>query len=198
MSLGFTLNTYKQYKNDTSAFTTWLGQAAEACGRHPNPTTKLSAANFLSTPQVGTRNAPKARLKGKARKAAKQAKAHGPPGDTSNEANRNNASEIREYAITTQELSEQIEAVSQSESKVTMPSGIKKMLQRAIDLRRRCAEWYESANETVTSFDEGGHRFFIGVLQDALLKLAPVSSSNPKPTPGPAESATKPSTISVV
>lgn len=197
MSPGFTLSTYKQYKNDTSAFTTWLGQAAEACGRHPNSATKLCAPNFQSTPQVGT-NAPKPRLKGKARKAAKQAKANGAPGDTFNGANRNTTPKIKEYAITTQELSEQIEAVSQSESKVTMPSRIRKMLQRAIDARRRCAEWYESANAAVASLDKGGHHFFIDVLQDALLKLAPVSSSIPKLTPGAAESATEASKISVV
>jgi hypothetical protein len=66
-----------------------------------------------------------------------------------------------------------------------MPSGIQKVLQRAIGAHERCSDWYEAAKKDARELDSGGHRHFISILRDALSKLSsesvaatPVSTSN--------------------
>lgn len=195
-------SSYKQYKNDTSVFITWLGQAAEACGYKPQPKTKISETAFEKPEPVPPKIAPKPtasvivapRLKGKARKAAKQA-----PGQTTAkplglDPEHDHVPNVKEYAVTTLDLQEQLDVISQSKSKISMPSGIKKLLQRAIDARKRCSEWYESGSESETAVDDnGGHRHFIGVLQDALSKLSSLepSTSEQKPDARPTKSGSK-------
>jgi len=81
MPTQFFSSSYRQYKDDTSAFTTWLGRAAETCGYNAKPKKKLSetAARSGSTAsekvKVPVPAAPVVtqRLKGKARKVAKLA-----------------------------------------------------------------------------------------------------------------------------
>jgi hypothetical protein len=61
---GFLVNTYKKYKQDTSIFVEWLSDNAKKCGY------KLPSAAATSKPTEAPVAAP--RLKGKARKLAKQ------------------------------------------------------------------------------------------------------------------------------
>lgn len=186
MTSEFFSSSYKQYKNDTSAFTTWLGRAAELCGyKQPAKPKKLSESAPKPPPSAPTAppapktaSAPAPRLKGKARAAAKKAQAHVEPERTTQSDE--HVPTVKEYAVTTQELLEQIDTVSKSKSKVSMPSGIKKVLERAIDARRRCSDWYESAKHDAAILDNGGHRHFISLLQDAFTKLSTGPTAEPK------------------
>ena len=88
------------------------------------------------------------------------------------------------YAVSTQVLLEQVEAVANAKQKVGMPADIKKILERAIGARERCSDWYQAARQGAAKLDNGGHRHFITVLKDALSKLggdstAPAHASRP-------------------
>jgi hypothetical protein len=63
---GFLVSTYRKYKEDTSIFTKWLCDNGAKCGYH------LTKSTQNETP---TKTAP--RLKGKARKQAKEAANNG-------------------------------------------------------------------------------------------------------------------------
>jgi hypothetical protein len=78
MAAQFFPSSYKQYKDDTSVFTTWLGKAAEACGYKAKTKTRLGEVALGEKKAATPAPAPVApvitpRLKGKARKAAKLA-----------------------------------------------------------------------------------------------------------------------------
>ncbi|KAI0137552.1 hypothetical protein F4776DRAFT_98583 [Hypoxylon sp. NC0597] len=64
MPLDCLVGYYAQYKEDTKVFTTWLGQAARACGY------QVEAQKTTGTSSQAP--GPSQRLKGKARKAAKK------------------------------------------------------------------------------------------------------------------------------
>jgi hypothetical protein len=66
---GFLESTYKKYKNDTSLFVKWLCEAGSKCGH---------AISIVKTAQ-GEPATKAPRLKGKARKEAKQANNSGSP-----------------------------------------------------------------------------------------------------------------------
>lgn len=68
---------YMQYKNDTFAFTTWPRTAADACGYNAKPKTKLSELlpNNGFAQNSPAQPTPQPQLKGRARKAAKEANA---------------------------------------------------------------------------------------------------------------------------
>ena len=95
---------YKRYKEDTNVFTTWLSQAAVACGYqakqekvHEKPQLNMTQAISV-TP----------RLKGKARKEAKAAAAEIKKPTLVDEP----SPPIVKYNVTTQELLNQAEAVA--------------------------------------------------------------------------------------
>lgn len=183
----FLSSSYRQYKDDTSAFTTWLGRAAEACGYKPKTQAKKVSETvggqtaLLPTPPAGVpySQAPQApaapatsqRLKGTARKLAKQAQTSA-PASTAAEPPAPESVKTVKYNLSTKELIAQIDAVHQAK-RMWMPSGITTLLDRAIKARQRCSEWYEKlgAGHRGAVFDNGGHRHFIDLLQDAMAKL---------------------------
>lgn len=72
------------------------------------------------------------------------------------------------------ELTERVRAIAQSPKKRFLPIGIQTVLQRGIQARERCAEWYARSGANIASLQ--GHRHFIRVLQDALHSLKPHES----------------------
>ncbi|RYP59777.1 hypothetical protein DL769_008395 [Monosporascus sp. CRB-8-3] len=64
----------------------------------------------------------------------------------------------------------------------------KTFLRRVIEARERCASWHERTQHEAAVYDEGGHRYFIKVLQDALAKLSP-NATEQKKSPGSAAQA---------
>ncbi|KAF4537409.1 uncharacterized protein LTHEOB_1600 [Lasiodiplodia theobromae] len=73
----FLSGSYRRYKEDTTAFTTWLSQAAAAVGwkvpKKPLQDAEPAKPGGSSAPSTNTAQAQSGRLKGKARKAAKAA-----------------------------------------------------------------------------------------------------------------------------
>ncbi|KAF2801867.1 uncharacterized protein BDZ99DRAFT_528079 [Mytilinidion resinicola] len=185
--------TYERYKADTNLFTTWLGRAAKGCGWKPSskPSECISRLQLLGdspttstptptpTPEIDAAKGP--RMKGKARKLAKEVAKEIPP--ATSKAAPNESGPNRRYAITTEELLTQVDVVATSRSSA-MPDAIRKALSGAIAARQRCAAWFEKTNSGTRakhipkSLD--GYQYFIGVLQRALNKLGvttPAASS---------------------
>ncbi|KAI0882941.1 uncharacterized protein GGS22DRAFT_190918 [Annulohypoxylon maeteangense] len=95
----------------------------------------------------------------------------------------NNASR---YATSIRKLSAKIDAIIQSPTMIRMPRKVRTKVERAIDGRQTCLEWYDRVDNRTDEFDVCGHRFFIEFLQEALRKfeeIEPMITSIPKPAP---------------
>ncbi|CCD52747.1 hypothetical protein BofuT4_P001940.1 [Botrytis cinerea T4] len=130
-------SSYSSCKADTSMFTKWLFKSAKACGYEmPKITTSTIEDVSIPIPILNTQP----RLKGKARKLAKLEK---------ESREKKKAQETvpvsrspSKYTITTTEILKQAKLVT---GKIEFPQKIRKVLQRVIDARKRCADWFESS-----------------------------------------------------
>ncbi|KAI1325579.1 hypothetical protein F5Y16DRAFT_422783 [Xylariaceae sp. FL0255] len=150
------ISTYRKYKADTKVFTTWLGKTARAAGWEPPTkfTQHLNHGSFSTAANDGPR------LKGKARKLAKDAKkVEEPP---------------LIYTVTTNDLVNQIDLATRK--CIKMPDTVRYALQFAIEARERCAAWFEKTL-TKTEDEIDGHRHFIGILRQALDQLSSIVDS---------------------
>lgn len=153
---------YKRYKEDTNVFTTWLGQAAEACGLK----SKIKQASKNPQANAGASANATPRLKGKERKLAKEAAA---------KSKEKPIAAAVTYNVTTQDLLRQAETVAKANKRGTiLPENVLRVLERAINARQRCSDWF-----TKTGLDNGyskeGHNYFISVLRKARDLLQPPS-----------------------
>ena len=186
---GFLAGSYKRYKEDTALFTTWLANAAAACGYKPkaskyqrseqsrstNPLAPTSS-KVPSNASLGPALPSTGRLKGKERKAAKEAakdaasKAKEIVVDTSDSQE---PSTVR-YTITTVEMLRQAEAVTQStvRPRLQMPASLRIVVERAIRARQRCLEWFQKS-EVDNKHADKQHAHFIEVLKKSLKILEP-------------------------
>jgi hypothetical protein len=57
------------------------------------------------------------------------------------------------YTITTRELLEQARIVA---GRVELPANLERVVERAIQARKRCAEWFK-ASKVENEFSNGGH-----------------------------------------
>ncbi|CAJ2500574.1 Uu.00g034270.m01.CDS01 [Anthostomella pinea] len=146
---------------------TWLGQTAKSCGWKPTTQPVESLSEHSQAHQQAQDEGKGPRLKGKARKAAKDAaktaRVPTKPAATSD-------APIFKYTVTTQDLLKQIDKA-------------------AIKARRRCALWYERTQGSNQSARDG-HQHFIDMLQRALNVLRstdgePEASVSPKNGPNP-------------
>ena len=160
-------NSYIRYKEDTNVFTTWLSQAAVACGYKP-----AQLEQYKPKPAHQQTITATPRLKGKARKEAKEAAAAA------------GTKEIREdfevpqptvkYKITTQELLNQAEAVGKSgKASAKVPDSIVRIVQRAINARRRCASWFQKTGLHGEEDSTKTHLHFVTTLESTLSILRP-------------------------
>ncbi|KUJ16294.1 uncharacterized protein LY89DRAFT_554124, partial [Mollisia scopiformis] len=132
---------YQQYKQDTTVFTTWLSKAAIACG-YEIPSEHLQKP----TPTAQTKaQTPSKRLKGKARKEAAEI----PKVETGKPDTR----PIIRYVVPTKELIKQAEVVAKQGKRV-LPQGLRRVANRAIDARRRCADWFRTSKVKNEHSDE--------------------------------------------
>lgn len=145
---------YRRYKEDTDTFTTWLLQSSKRCGW--KPVTRPEAVPM----EACTSAAPKApRLKGRERKLARNAV----KSEMEAEAG---ATPTVKYTITAKDLLEQAAAVTAwNREKIRMPSDVRRVLERAIRARKRCACWFERS-DSHNKLSNAGHQSFIGVLQE--------------------------------
>ncbi|MCJ1453626.1 hypothetical protein MMC28_003973 [Mycoblastus sanguinarius] len=161
---------YKRYKEDTSVFTTWLSKTAIACGYK----TSSFVIRETTSSNVTVGQAPSSRLKGKARKEAKSASKENKNPSSGSDSNM----PVAKYSITTQELLGQAEAVAEAKaSGIQIPLSIMRVVERAIDARRRCASWFKKTGACDIDSTEG-HLHFVSILEKALTLLRPLVTTN--------------------
>lgn len=170
---------YVRYKEDTNVFTTWLSQAAVACGY--KPAQREQHKPKPAHQQILTANP---RLKGKARKEAKAAAAAA--GSKKLQDDFEAQQPTVKYKITTQELLNQAEAVAKSEKAgVKVPDSVVRIVQRAIDARKRCASWFQKTGIVSEEDSTKSHLHFVTTLERALSKLRPDIPGFDFPETGP-------------
>ncbi|KAL8996515.1 MAG: hypothetical protein Q9169_003982 [Polycauliona sp. 2 TL-2023] len=174
----FVAGSYKRYKQDTALFTTWLAKAASAVGYSPNGTKHQQAQKpepkpELEVPATTQSTARKgARLKGKARKVAKDAAESSklPNAETSGSP----ISPAVMYTITTRDLLRQAEAVAQFYMNfgISMPANLRGVVQRAIRARQRCSEWFCKSGVS-NHYADKQHTYFTSILEQSMRILEP-------------------------
>ena len=163
----FLAGSYQRYKADTNVFTTWLSEKAIACGYRPPNLTPRNTTPPETKPEDASQSSG-SRLKGKARKEAKEAIKTSP--SNSQEAA---AVPIVKYTLRASDLLRQAEAVSAStRPRVQMPVAIQKVVERAIHARQRCTAWYQETG-VKNDYSTEGHVHFIDVLEKTLSILQP-------------------------
>ncbi|KAE8449379.1 hypothetical protein EG329_008280 [Mollisiaceae sp. DMI_Dod_QoI] len=158
-------SSYSRYKADTNTFVTWLHATAIASGYNAPITTitnPLSETSANIPPPTG------GRLKGKARKDAK-AKI-----DKESETKKSEPKRV----LPTIQLIKQAQAVVASQKRVQVPISIQRLLQEAIQARKRCAKWFmnvltEDKEREKLDKSNHSHEYFIKVLEKTFDILKP-------------------------
>lgn len=170
----FLAGSYKRYKQDTALFTTWLANAAASSGYKPQATKRPHSEQPAQVKSVNSDSplpsTPK--LKGRERKLARDAaaKAKKPKVDTP----KAQLPSTVKYTITTAELLRQAEAVTESRptSRVQMPAALRAVVERAIQARQRCSEWFQKS-QVHNKYADNQHTHFIEILKQSLKILEP-------------------------
>ncbi len=190
---GLSVSSYLAYKQDTSAFVSWLGIASKLCG-WKQPRRAKSAASEVKTTVVALPQDNKAsgRLKGKARKEAKDAAASQPKATQgrTGPALSNAQIVLPKRLFTTAELIQQIELVSQTDAarvpEVKMPAYVYKALRRAITARERFSRWHRRAGVSSIASTES-HVYFASILSRALVLIPGVDHNGGLSTVRPSD-----------
>lgn len=178
MASGLLKDTYKQYKEDTLTFTTWLSQAAKSCGW--KPATQLYASPIPNQDDIAANATKGPRLKGRDRKLARDAAKSVPISNTESVPQT-----TVKYAITTTELLQQATIVAKAK-KSKFPDGVQSVLERAIGLRKRCAAWFRETDQlNKYGSSNEGHQHFIDILEKAAQLLGVTQSQSPDGDKGP-------------
>ncbi|KAK8254163.1 hypothetical protein IWZ00DRAFT_569271 [Phyllosticta capitalensis] len=170
MSSLFLRSSYQQYKEDTNLVASWLASTARSCGY---PKDLLFGSNVQDTGSKGP-----GRLKGKARKQAKQ-----PGNEIGENSKRAPIIAIKDFIA----LAEFI--VGKKKQVVEVPSYLAYTLDRAIRTRKDHGALARMRPGAESSYEN--HSYFVGVLErvkEVLAPLMPVRTT-PKPKPGAEPSA---------
>jgi hypothetical protein len=144
------VDTYQRYKIGTKAFIQWLATTARATGKVEDVFTTSSAHE--QTPTTG------GRLKGKARKLAKQERSK-PVAKT--------------YEVPLNGFPRLAKSVAAA-ANVTVPTSMFTILRDIIRARKECVSWFtgkEGEAQKEEKFKTRRHRHFITVLEDVLKEL---------------------------
>jgi hypothetical protein len=173
----FLFSTYKQYKTDTDKITTWLAETAKKCGyKSPSFDPKAPGEN------VANRNGKPPKLKGRARKLARDAAATAAAAEkmtpASSTANANDKAEETKYTVPVREFEVMAEHIAKSQdASLKIPRGFINLMKRCIKTRRGTSDWFQE-NVPVTAVEElnstDRHLHFANVLQRTLQTLLPV------------------------
>jgi hypothetical protein len=169
----FLFSTYKQYKTDTDKITTWLAETAKKCG--------YKSASFdreASGENAPDQNGKPAKLKGRARKLARDAAAAEKkvPAASSGDANTKGAE--KKFTVPVREFEIMAEHIAKSQdASLKIPRGFINLMKRCIKTRRGTSDWFQenvpvTTDEEVDSTDR--HMHFANVLQRTLQTLLPV------------------------
>ncbi|ORZ39977.1 hypothetical protein BCR44DRAFT_1426014 [Catenaria anguillulae PL171] len=185
----FLFDSYKSYKRDTDRLASWLGATAESLGyKHADPPAS-STTSTVATDHGGSSDAKPGRLKGKARKAAKDAKS-----STKSPSAIDCDPEVNPPAVTTLLSTSQFVKLARfivdcKAPLVTVPPRIIEWAARAIQARRRCATWFQSdavnlgptaqsscgdsdPAKSATEQRNQSHEYFIEILESVISILA--------------------------
>lgn len=126
------------------------------------------------------------KLKGRARKEAREA-AKASKETASNSRDIEPPLSVTKYEITTPELLRQADIIAASKKAgVEIPESMVRVVQRAINARRRCAAWFQKTGVHDEDGSTACHVHFVGALERALSVLLPLTRANPSP-PKPKE-----------
>ena len=173
-------SSYRAYKEDTDTVATWLASTAKQCGIH-----------FDSGESRTDPTKPSSRLKGKARKLAKESAASGASDKTPAGP---------KYVLRVKDFTRLAEAIANSvKPLVNVPNTIAKALNRAIKLRQNHRATLEAGNKGLGSAEsqaDDGHSHFLDVLWRTRELLAPRTSVEPSnnDTGKPSDENKKPAT----
>lgn len=171
---GVLAGSYNRYKEDTTVFTTWLTKAAIACGYRPSKTVHQDETKPKKQENQGSSS----RLKGRARKEAKAAAGASKSSPKAVEPSQ----AVIKYEVTTQELLKQANAIAASKKvKTQIPERIVRVVQRAINARKRCAAWFQKTGAHDEDGSTARHLHFVDILEKALSALHPPGASDPAP-----------------
>ncbi|KAI0849444.1 hypothetical protein F5Y00DRAFT_269426 [Daldinia vernicosa] len=150
---GNRFSTYKQYKEDTETIAGWLAYNFRRCGHQIDEPTPASSTGVLT--------APSRRLKGKARKQAREAPASPPKSLTR-----------PQYTINVSDFGRMAKAIAEFNPKVNIPKALDNLFSRVINTRNQFTQWYQAYSHS----DEGSnksHAHFTSVLTNAWEILRP-------------------------
>lgn len=126
------------------------------------------------------------KLKGRARKEAREA-AKASKETASSSRNIEPPLSVTMYEITTYELLKQADTIAASKKAgIEIPESTVRVVQRAIDARRRWASWFQNTGVHDEDGSTACHVHFVGALERALSVLLPLTRANPSP-PKPKE-----------
>lgn len=166
------IDTYKQYKNDTGFVSTWLGIVGDKCGYNLYSNDQATPKPPVPTPG-SAKSVP--RLKGKARKLAKDAEQK-----EKILAQERANSEIASKTLTLRDFVPLAKHIATSKPPVVVPGSFLKKLERAISLRRRCLSWFKfGVAETVQLASNQSHEYFVQILEIVLQILKPLGQKAP-------------------
>ncbi|TGO53607.1 hypothetical protein BCON_0120g00040 [Botryotinia convoluta] len=138
-------SSYSSYKADTSMFTNWLFKSAAACG-YKMPTITTTTTENSSTPVTARKLTKESKERQKVQESVPVLRAPS-----------------KKYTITTTEILKQAKFGT---GKIELPQTVRKVLQRAIHARKRCADWFESSKFGNQSSNKGDQHF-IGLLHSS-------------------------------
>lgn len=155
-------STYQTYKEDTDLIAKWLAVKAKQCGYPADLLSPLEPpipSNSSSQP-----GRPSQRLKGAARKKAKNAaKENAPP-----LRNPDSPPDVPKYTIKVKDFTALAECIARfTKPSVEVPVGLVKVLNRAIELRQQHGAQPRGHSESEASLEESnlGHAYFLGILE---------------------------------
>ena len=169
----FLFSTYKQYKTDTEKITTWLAETAKKCG-YASPFSDPKAPGESVAGQHGK----PLKLKGRARKLAREAAAAEKKTPASSAADGNEIAKETKYTIPVREFEVMAEHIAKSQdTSLKIPRGFINLMKRCIKTRRGTSDWFQenvpvTADKELDSTDR--HLHFANVLQRTLQTLLPV------------------------
>ena len=154
------IDSYKRYKADTAKIATWLAESAEISG--------FTNKNSILQPSITAVNQQtKAKLKGRARKLAREA--------ANAEKKTTTKQPPQQYLIKTKDFVPMALAIASWQPPKVRPSNtILEIFRRTIAARKSCAVWYAAASD-----GNEGHQYFVSVLEEALGVLKALVSKVP-------------------
>ncbi|KAF2279116.1 uncharacterized protein EI97DRAFT_440580 [Westerdykella ornata] len=158
-------DTYRRYKQDTDGIATWLATTAKRFG--------FSSDLLTGNSKIPAQQKSK-RLKGKARKEAKQM--------SSSDTSPKPSTSAPKYTIAVKDFITLAEFLAPKPG-VKVPAPVWETIERAISLRQRHYD-YHAQQQAATNGIDDGHAYFLGVLEKVRDVLKPRRQTGPTPPQG--------------